>query len=1099
VAAVGPCPVLVRRDEQLAALEDALLESRRGEGRLVVLAGEAGIGKTRLAVEVARQARRLGSAVLWGGCSEAELSLPYLPFVEAIGNHLADEDVEALAARLGPMARELSQLFPQFGDGSRLEAPSDPGQAKLRLFEAIVSLLAMLARDRTLVLVVEDVHWADDSSRELIDHIARRLSGLRALAVVTYRTDELHRRHPFLPTLRAWRRSDLAEVIELEPLPEGGVAEMVAAITGAETIDDDLLELLYQRSEGNPFFLEEMVGEAAVRLGAGSGWSRRAVEGIGIPETVRDTILQRLARLDPEQAATLEAAAVLGRTFDYPVLLAVAERGPDVVEAALGAAISQQLVEEPREGQGRFTWRHALTQEAIYDEIVTPRRQGVHSRAADVLSRSDATPAVELAYHLLGAARFEEAVPICMRSADEAERAVAFREAASVLERALPHVRDPVEHARLVCRIGHDYALNSEPGVAQGFLADGIAELDRLGEIQRAARYRVILGRCYWERAQPEPARREYEQARDVLVAAGPSPELAMVHVRLAGLHAFELEYQRCLEAARDAVAIAEEAGADFERVYALGFLGLGYHDSGESARGFEVMDACYEEARAKDYWLIAQNVTWNDIWTRVHMRRGGLESRVERFGALPWWPLISLTQASARSYVRAARGDLAGAREDAEQGIVLNERLGYRKMVWRCRVQLAEVLAELGRYDEAQAVLPPRSERTELQDIVYDAAALIRTALGRGEVSEAIEVAREILEHGDRFTVYRGPLALATEAFAAAGDVEGAENALAYARSHPSDPAPAFVDEIEGRVLLARDEGSAARPALGRALELAESAGYALAAMRARLLLADAEGRDGDLDAAAATLGSVVTEAARTGARLIADEAAAVADRLGVALPEAASELAPSPREPEIVPTGERLMTSLFADVRGYTSLSATDAPAEIGERMAGFYRFARTAVERHSGIVDKFAGDAVMASFNVSGRSIDHTLGALQAALTLRDKAALMELPVGIGIATGAAIVGRGASDENIAVWGQSTNLAARLQTAAAAGEILLSEEAHRRVAAWLRDHGLESEREELELKGFAGPQAAYRLAAPSSIPVRTSQTSDPIRSRS
>jgi class 3 adenylate cyclase len=1099
VAAVGPCPVLVRREEQLAALEDALLESRRGEGRLVVLAGEAGIGKTRLAAEVARQARRLGSAVLWGGCSEAELSLPYLPFVEAIGNYLSGEDVEALSKRLGPMARELSQLFPQFGDGSGLETPSDPGQAKLRLFETIVSLLALLARDRTLVLVVEDVHWADDSSRELLDHIARRLSGLRALAVVTYRSDELHRRHPFLPTLRAWRRSGLAEVIELEPLAEAGVAEMVAAITGADTVDGELLELLHDRSEGNPFFLEEMLGEAAVRLGAGTGWSRRAVEEIGIPETVRDTILQRLARLDPEQAATLEAAAVLGRTFDYPVLLAVAERDPTVVEAALAAAISQQLVEEPRNGHGHFSWRHALTQEAIYDEIVTPRRQAIHSRAADVLSRSDATPAIELAHHLLGAGRFDEAVPICMRSADEAERAVAFREAASVLERALPHLRDPVEHARLVCRIGHDYALNAEPGVAQGFLADGIGELDALGEAEPAARYRVILGRCYWERAQPEPARREYERARDVLVTAGPSPELAMVHVRLAGLHAFELEYRACLDAARDAVAIAEEAGADFERVYALGFLGLGYLDLGETERGFEVMDACYHEARAKDYWLVAQNVTWNDIWTRVHVRRGDLESRLERFDALPWWPLISLTQASARSYVRAARGDLAGAREDAEQGIALNERLGYQKMVWRCQVQLAEVLAELGRLDEAEAVLPPRSERTELQDIVYDAAAQIRVALGRGKVDDALEVAREILEHGERFTVYRGPLALAAEAFLAAGDIDAAGAALAHARSHPPDPEPQFVDEIEGRVLLARDDPRGARPVLRRAVELAEGVGYRVAAMRAGALLAEAEGRDGDLDAALATLGSLVNEAARTGARLVAGEAAAVADRLAVALPEAASEPAPSPREPEIVPAGERLMTSLFADVRGYTTLSATDAPAEIGERMAAFYRFARTAVERHSGIVDKFAGDAVMASFNVSGRSVDHTLGALQAALTLRDKAALMELPVGIGIATGAAIVGRGASDENIAVWGQSTNLAARLQTAAAAAEILLSEEAHRRVEAWLRDHGLESEREELELKGFEGPQAAYRLAAPSSIPVRASNTSAPIRSRS
>ena len=209
MAQTALCSVLVRRDDQLARLEDALLEARRGHGGLVVLSGEAGIGKTRLANELARQARRLGSAVLWGGCSEAELSLPYLPFVEAIGNYLAEEDTEEVAARLGPTSAELSQLFPQFTDGRGPAASSDPGQAKLRLFEAIVSLLALPAADRTLLLVIEDVHWADDSSRELLDHIARRLAGMRALALLSYRSDELHRRHPFVPTLRAWRRSSL--------------------------------------------------------------------------------------------------------------------------------------------------------------------------------------------------------------------------------------------------------------------------------------------------------------------------------------------------------------------------------------------------------------------------------------------------------------------------------------------------------------------------------------------------------------------------------------------------------------------------------------------------------------------------------------------------------------------------------------------------------------------------------------------------------------------------------------------------------------------------------------------------------------------------
>src|SRR3954447_21252258 len=165
------CPTLVRREDQLAILEEALLAAHRGEGRFVVVSGEAGISKTRLGSATSEQARRLDSSVLWGGCSEAELSLPYLPFVEAIGNHLDTEDLDALASRLGPSRSALAQLFPQLSEGEP-DSSADPAQAKMRLFEAIISLLTVVAEQRALVLVIEDVHWADDSTRELLDHLA---------------------------------------------------------------------------------------------------------------------------------------------------------------------------------------------------------------------------------------------------------------------------------------------------------------------------------------------------------------------------------------------------------------------------------------------------------------------------------------------------------------------------------------------------------------------------------------------------------------------------------------------------------------------------------------------------------------------------------------------------------------------------------------------------------------------------------------------------------------------------------------------------------------------------------------------------------------
>jgi class 3 adenylate cyclase len=1073
--------VLVRRDAQLGRLEDSLLEARRGHGRLVVLAGEAGIGKTRLASELADQARRLGSTVLWGGCSEAELSLPYLPFVEAIGNHLADSDVGELSARLGPAGRELSQLFPQFGDGPARVAPTDPGHAKLRLFEAIVALIRAASEDGALLLVVEDVHWADDSSRELLDHIARRLAGMRALVLVTYRSDELHRRHPFVPTLRDWRRSDLADVLELEPLPQAGIAEMFAAIAETDLVEPELVDELYERTEGNPFFLEEILAEARCSLEPGAEINRAALDEVGIPETVRDSVVQRLSRLDAEHSEILEVAAILGRTFSYPTLVAVAEADQAAVQSALASAVSLQLIEEEAEGQGTYRWRHALTEEAIHDEVVTPRRQAIHSRAADVLGADGSTPPVEVANHLLWSGRFEEAVPVVFESAAQAERAAAFREAVALLERALPHISAPLEQAKVVSRIGADLALNGESGAAIGFLSEGIEALEELGESVLAARYRIILGRSYWERAQPAPARVEYERARDVLADAGPSAELAMAYVRLAGLEVFELNFAGCLEAARSAVEIAEAAGADFERVYGLSFVALGYIDAGEPERGLGILDEAFAEAIDKEYWNLAQNVGWNDIWSRVHLRRGALESRLERFAGMPSWPLMEGALASARGYVGLARGELEAAREAAEQAIAVHERLGYQKMVWRSRVLLAELLTELGQYEEASAVLPPASERTELQDIVYDAAAQIRNRLARGSTAEALELASEIRDRAEDLAVHRHPMAIAVEAFVAGGDLESADVVLAKARAHPGDAGSSFLDEMEGRILLGRGETVRAAEPLRATIDAAHEQGYPLVELRGRTLLAEAIGGDGAGEGVTTELAAVVERAERLGARLIAEGARAAAERLGIALPALEAEPATRPAEPEIVPAGERLVTSLFADVRGYTDMTGAEAPADVAERMAALYRFARSAVERRGGVVDKFAGDAVMATFNVSGRSVDHVDDALEAALTLRDKAALTDLALGVGIATGAAILGRGASDDNLAVTGMATNLAARLQAAAGPGEILLSAEAYRRVRDRLRERGVDPEREDLSLKGFPEPQAGYRLPAP------------------
>lgn len=462
-------------------------------------------------------------------------------------------------------------------------------------------------------------------------------------------------------------------------------------------------------------------------------------------------------------------------------------------------------------------------------------------------------------------------------------------------------------------------------------------------------------------------------------------------------------------------------------------------------------------------------------------MMLSGLEDWLERLESLPYYSRFGERSGDliCRSYIAAVRGDLEGALAAAEAAVERHSRLGFGKMEWRARIHSAEVLAELGRVEEAADALPPVSTRTELQDIIYDAAARIRIATGLGRMDEALGVAEEITANAEKLATYREPLALAADVLAAAGQLNKVEQLAETARAHPTQAGAAYLDRIEGMLALARGEAEAAAASFDTLIEAADVAGYPLVELRGRTQRARALDALGKSKDATAELRAVAERADRIKARQIASEARELGAELGVELPSPPEPVAET-SAPPVIPQGERLVTSLFADVRGYSALSSSVPPEELTKRMRMLYRLARVAVERRQGIVDKFAGDAVMATFNVASTSTGHTVDALEAALSLRDRAAIIELPLGIGISVGPGVVGRGVSDDNIAVTGEATNLAARLQAQAGPGEVLLSAEAHRRVADWLADHDLEATQEELELKGFAEPQVVYRLAA-------------------
>jgi class 3 adenylate cyclase len=1048
------------------------------------------MGKTRLASELATRAHRLGWTVLWGACSEAELPISYLPVVEALGNYLSSQDTARIGESLGVARRELAQLFPQLGKDEPVTPVGDPAQAKLRLFEAVVGLLGAAARDQGLLLILEDVHWADAATRELLDHLCRRLTNVRSLLLVTYRSDELDRRHPLAPVLQSWRRSGTAELVTLAPLDRGQIAEIISAIRGGEQVEPEFCELMYARTEGNPFVLEEMLKEMIDRADGerfGRGWQPRSVEQLRIPDTVRDTILLRFARLNPAEAETLQAGAVLGRTFDYPTLLATSGAPEAIVHRALEVGVGQQLLDELADDSAGYRWRHALTQEAISTDIVLPRRQAMHSRAADALIAVGAG-ALVVAGHLLAAGRFQEAVPACLKAAEEAEASLAFADALELLERALPHVHEPVDRFRVLCRMGRLLWMDDKSVHAAEVLAEGIPGLERHGDELEAARYLLVLGRCHWEESRPDLAREEFERARRTLAQHAPSAELAMAYMRLAGLYQFDKD-PRALETARKAAEVARMAGADFERVWAQSFVALAVFDKGQAAEARSMLDDCFSEARRRGFSMIAHNIAYNDTWIRLHTMSASVAERVEMLASEPGPAVITNMIGTSRSWALRAKGQLAPALSAIERQTAL--RSTSEKVRWRAQVERAEVLLELGRLEEAQATLPSTSERAELQDLIYDAGPQIRLRLETGRLDEAIELARKIASHAARLAPYDDALEVAVEALVQGGLFDEAQAGVDAVRALELDTGDVFLDKAQACILLGRGEAAKAAPILEAVARTAAARDFRLVEWRARTLVAEALAQVGRPQDAENELKIVLAAADAAGAVLIGKYARIVAERHGLRLPPSAPATS---AEPKIVLAGERLVTSMFADVRGYTALTATTPPAEMAERITALYRWAAAEVSRHHGFVDKFAGDAVMATFNATGTRIDHAREALEAALALSGKAALLELGVGIGISVGPAVVGPASADENILVLGRATNLAARLQTAAEAGEIVLSDEAYKRVAAWLTERGLKAKREAFELKGFPGPQHAWRLRAGAKTPARL----EPLQSR-
>ncbi len=463
-AAINPLeawsPVrMVGRDAELAYLHQRWERARAGQGRLVLVQGEAGMGKTRLVEEFAQQLRWQGRRVLWGRCYEFERILPYQPVAEALRTLLPVLAPAELAALPSRVLAGVSWLAPEFGEqrpGHLPASPSVPGSDPH--FDGVVRFLAELAAHAPLLLVLEDVHWATEPTLEMVHYLARSLATRPVLILLTLRPEALEPQHPLIAIRRRLGRDGLLDTIVLPPLAPEAVSLLVAEMSGASAAAP-LAERLYQESEGNPFYLNEMIRAlfetGTIHLEGGVWEGDFVATGNGrlpAPASLGETILARAQRVGPRTQEALQVAAVLGREFDFDLLNAVWAQGEEATLTAIEDLLRHRLVQEGTGALGRdYAFCHHKIQEVVCGSLPQRRRQHVHARVAAAMeaanSTADGAMAGELAYHFeqgrgRDSALAAKALYYLWLSGDQARILYAAKEAIDYYQRALVVAND---------------------------------------------------------------------------------------------------------------------------------------------------------------------------------------------------------------------------------------------------------------------------------------------------------------------------------------------------------------------------------------------------------------------------------------------------------------------------------------------------------------------------------------------------------------------------------------------------------------------------------------------------------------------------------
>ena len=562
-------PVFIAREDEMERLGQLWKEAAAGDLRLALLAGEPGVGKTRLAAELAGQVHDQGVTVLAGRCDE-DLGVPYQPFVEALRHFVDHVPAEELAGRLGRYGGELVRLVPEAEGVPGLAPPlhSDPETERYRLFDAVAAWLAAASREEQILLVLDDLQWAAGPTLLLLRHlVSRRTDATRLLVVGTYRDTELWHDHPLVEVLADLRRQEGVERFSLTGLDQSGVARFMEQRMGHTLADAELplARAIYQETEGNPFFVREVLRHLAE-----SGATDLPVEELGIPEGVREVVGRRLARLSRDTNHVLRVASVVGTEFEVPILQEAEQIDEERLISALEEAGRARLIVDVPGNRYRFA--HSLVRHTLYESLSAARRVRIHLRVGEAIETVHALhldehmPALVHHWSRAAAPRAEtaRAVRYALRAGDLAQAQLAHQEAAGYYRQGLELLEsgdgDDAQRAQLLVLLGEAQHRMGDPGYRATVL-EGARLAERIGDAYGLARAALAGYRGMWTMSLGVD--RERVAALEAALRAWEGHE-DLVRARLLANLAVELMFvdrQRRWALSDDALAVARRLG----------------------------------------------------------------------------------------------------------------------------------------------------------------------------------------------------------------------------------------------------------------------------------------------------------------------------------------------------------------------------------------------------------------------------------------------------------------------------------------------------------------------------------------------------------